>query len=83
MKYSILLIILAVSACATTSEPIPVNVPPEEIVAENAAEGLVPDMMSQAQKCPGAVSFTAIQVNADVKARFTCNWEFIQVQETW
>lgn len=87
MKYLIVPIILIISACATTTPPIPADTPVEEIVPEIVTQELsdpIADMLIQARKCPGVVTFTAIYANDKPKARFSCSWDLNeQLTETW
>ncbi len=85
MKYLIVPLILAISACATTSQKKqPVGSDGEiipYIVTEAVSAPISNNLFSEAHRCQGIVKYQAEMQNGEMRSRLTCEWQV--TPDTW
>lgn len=75
MKYIIIPLILAVSACSSTSGPQSRGTTEDPIVVLRANEEVAVDLFTDAHRCQGVVKYQAETQNGNLRSRLSCEWE--------
>lgn len=78
MKYLIIPILLAITACASKPEVIDPIAPITPIIPQKSTQSVsgIPkiDLFAEAHRCQGIVKYQAEAQNGEIRSRLSCEW---------